>query len=80
MTHRTDRVCWLCHRLPDVQPPVPAHQTAPGEADCLTYDVAGRVGALPADHSKRTSSECLLCHDVPLGGASPKPRVTLTPA
>lgn len=80
MTHRTDRVCWLCHRLPDVQPPVPAHETASGETDCLGCHVAGKVGALPADHLRRTASECLLCHVAPLGGASPGPRVTLSPS
>jgi hypothetical protein len=67
MTHRSESVCWLCHRLPDVPPPVPAHLTAAGETDCLTCHVAQGVGALPPDHSGRTGDECLLCHDVPLG-------------
>ncbi len=73
MTHRSERVCWLCHRLPEVQPPVPAHSTLSGETDCLTCHVAGKVGALPADHATRTSSECLLCHDVPGAAATPRP-------
>ena len=48
MTHREESVCWLCHRLPTIEPPVPAHDTAPGEADCLTCHVAkGEAGALP---------------------------------
>jgi hypothetical protein len=67
MTHRSESVCWLCHRLPEEQPPIPAHQTVPGETDCLTCHVAGKVGALPADHADRTPNECLLCHDTPLG-------------
>jgi hypothetical protein len=72
MTHRSELVCWICHRLPDEQPPVPAHETVAGETDCLTCHVDGRVGALPPDHDGRTGSECLLCHDTPLG-ASPQP-------
>jgi hypothetical protein len=72
MTHRSEIVCWICHRLPDVQPPIPAHETSPDETDCLTCHVAGRAGALPPDHDGRTGSECLLCHDTPLG-ASPRP-------
>lgn len=71
MTHRSERVCWLCHRLPDVQPPVPEHATVTGETDCLACHVAGKVGALPADHATRTSSECLLCHEIPGSGTTP---------
>lgn len=68
MTHRKETVCWLCHRLPTIEPPVPAHQTAPGETDCLTCHVAGgRAGKLPADHVERPSNLCLLCHEVTLG-------------
>lgn len=73
MTHRSEVVCWICHRLPDEQPPIPAHQTAPNETDCLTCHVDGRTGALPPDHDGRTGSECLLCHEVPLGTSSPQP-------
>lgn len=62
MAHRTDTVCWLCHRLPVAQPPVPAHPVEAGQTDCLTCHVAGKVGALPDDHATRTPSECLLCH------------------
>jgi len=72
MTHRSELVCWICHRLPDEQPPIPAHQTSDGETDCLTCHVEGRVGRLPSDHDGRTGSECLLCHETPLG-ASPAP-------
>lgn len=71
MAHRSESVCWLCHRLPDVPPPIPAHQTARGETDCLTCHVGGKVGALPSDHTARTTAECLLCHDVPLGSPAP---------
>jgi len=68
MSHREQTVCWLCHRLPTIEPPVPAHQTAPGEADCLSCHVAGgRAGGLPTDHVERSSSQCLLCHEVTLG-------------
>lgn len=67
MTHRSQSVCWLCHRLPEVQPPIPAHATVPGETDCLTCHVAGKVGALPVDHVGRTATECLECHNTPLG-------------
>lgn len=70
MTHRSQNVCWLCHRLPDVAPPIPAHQTASGETDCITCHTAGKVGALPLDHSTRKTSECLLCHEVPLGSTA----------
>ena len=83
MTHRTERVCWLCHRLPDTQPPIPAHATVSGETDCLKCHVGGKVGALPADHRARTASECLLCHDVGapavLPPASGLPGATLAP-
>ena len=65
MAHRTQTVCWLCHRLPAEQPPVPAHSVQPGQTDCLTCHVAGKVGDLPDDHTKRTPSECLLCHAPP---------------
>jgi hypothetical protein len=68
MAHRTDTVCWLCHRLPEEQPPVPRHAVRSGQTDCLTCHVAGSVGALPADHAKRTPSECLLCHAPPSAG------------
>ncbi len=73
MTHRSQKVCWLCHRLPDVAPPVPAHATVTGETDCLSCHVAGKVGALPKDHASRRTSECLLCHELPLPGASAGP-------
>jgi hypothetical protein len=82
MAHRKEAVCWLCHRLPVVEPPVPAHLTAPGEADCLTCHVAGgRAGGLPTDHVERPSSLCLSCHEVALG-ATPgnSPRITTWPA
>ncbi len=82
MTHRKQSVCWLCHRLPTIEPPVPAHQTAPGEADCLTCHVAGgRAGQLPTDHVERPSSLCLSCHEMTLGTAlgSP-PLITIWPA
>jgi hypothetical protein len=68
MTHRKEAVCWLCHRLPTIEPPVPAHATAPGEADCLTCHVAGgKAGKLPSDHVERPASLCLSCHEVTLG-------------
>lgn len=70
MTHRSQNVCWLCHRLPSVPPPVPAHQTVSGETDCTTCHTAGgTAGALPPDHSTRKTTECLLCHEVTLGSA-----------
>ncbi len=65
MAHRTDTVCWLCHRLPVDQPPVPKHPVKSGQTDCLTCHVAGKVGALPSDHARRPPSECLLCHASP---------------
>ncbi len=82
MTHRKETVCWLCHRLPTVEPPVPAHQTAPGETDCLTCHVAGgRAGKLPADHVERPSNLCLLCHEVTLGTTpATTPGITTWPA
>ncbi len=82
MTHRTETVCWLCHRLPTIEPPVPAHATAAGEADCLTCHVAGgRAGGLPADHVARPASLCLSCHEVTLGAAPvTSPEITVWPA
>lgn len=82
MTHRKEAACWLCHRLPTVEPPVPAHETAAGETDCLTCHVAGgRAGRLPADHIARPASLCLSCHEVALGTApGSTPRITIWPA
>ena len=68
MTHRKETTCWLCHRLPTIEPPVPAHATAVGETDCLTCHTAGgRAGALPTDHVERPATLCLKCHEVTLG-------------
>ena len=72
MAHRAEAVCWLCHRLPDEEPPVPAHAIAAGQNDCLSCHVYGEVGALPADHATRAASECLLCHG-PQPGAPTAP-------
>jgi hypothetical protein len=73
MTHRSQNVCWLCHRLPAVPPPVPAHLTVPGETDCtVCHTAGGSAGALPPDHSTRKTTECLYCHEVTLG-STPAP-------
>lgn len=61
--------CWLCHRVAQEQPPVPAHQVTVGQSDCLSCHVGGVVGALPADHATREASECLLCHAPPPSSA-----------
>ena len=63
MSHRSQNVCWLCHRLPQVEPPLPQHAVTAGEKDCLTCHIPGKEGPLPADHSSRTEAECLLCHE-----------------
>jgi len=65
MTHREESVCWLCHRLPEEQPPKPGHQVLSEQTDCLSCHVAGKVGALPGDHVDRAPTECLLCHATP---------------
>jgi len=65
MAHRGESVCWLCHRLPEEQPPRPAHQVLSDQTNCLSCHVAGKVGALPEDHATRTPAECLLCHATP---------------
>lgn len=80
MAHRTESVCWLCHRLPQEQPPAPQHAITVGQSDCLTCHYAGDVGALPTDHLARTANECILCH-VPSPGSSftPGPTVTTRP-
>ncbi len=82
MTHRTESVCWLCHRLPTIEPPVPAHETAHGETDCLTCHVAGGdAGKLPGDHVARPASLCLSCHEVVLGARpTHEPRLETWPA
>jgi hypothetical protein len=82
MTHRAEAVCWLCHRLPTIEPPVPAHATAVGETDCLTCHTSGRsAGKLPADHVERPASLCLSCHEVTLGAApSDRPPIIAWPA
>lgn len=83
MTHRKETTCWLCHRLPTIEPPVPAHATAPGEADCRTCHTAGgRAGALPTDHVERPATLCLSCHEVTLGTTtqSSPPRLQVWPA
>ena len=69
MAHRGETVCWLCHRLPEEQPPVPAHRVEPDQANCLTCHVADEVGALPQDHATRTLAECLHCHAMPSADA-----------
>jgi hypothetical protein len=74
MAHRPQSVCWLCHRLPDQQPPVPAHAIFVGQVDCLNCHVAGNVGVLPADHSRRTADQCLLCHGPKPGSSAPPAR------
>ena len=63
MSHRTQSVCWLCHRLAQDEPPLPNHAVTVGEKDCLTCHVAGSAGALPSDHAARTDVECMLCHE-----------------
>jgi hypothetical protein len=80
MAHRAQSVCWLCHRLPEEQPPAPQHAILAGQSDCLTCHVAAVLGALPDDHRTRTASECVLCH-VPSPGSSftPGPSFTLSP-
>jgi len=82
MRHRKEAACWLCHRLPTVEPPAPAHLTAPGEADCLSCHVTGgQAGKLPADHAERSSTQCLSCHEVTLGTTpAVTPRITIWPA
>jgi hypothetical protein len=82
MTHRAESVCWLCHRLPTIEPPVPAHATAPGEADCRTCHVGGgSAGKLPADHVERPAALCLSCHEVTLGATpSAGPTIVVWPA
>jgi hypothetical protein len=65
MVHRGESVCWLCHRLPEEQPPKPGHQVLSEQTDCLSCHVAGKVGALPGDHVDRAPTECLLCHATP---------------
>ncbi len=71
MTHRKETVCWLCHRLPTVEPPVPAHQTAPGEADCLT---ATRPAVVPERSRPITSSgpRTSACHATRLRSGRPE--------
>ena len=82
MTHREQTVCWLCHRLATIEPPVPAHATAPGEADCRTCHTAGgKAGKLPADHVERPANLCLSCHEVKLGATpTTTPGIVVWPA
>jgi hypothetical protein len=82
MTHRSETVCWLCHRLPTIEPPVPAHDTAPGEADCRTCHTArGEAGKLPDDHVERPANLCLSCHEVKLGATpTSTPGIVVWPA
>jgi len=65
MAHRGESVCWLCHRLPEEQPPKPGHRVLTDQTDCLSCHVAGKVGELPGDHVDRAPAECLLCHATP---------------
>jgi hypothetical protein len=78
MSHRGQNVCWLCHRLPQIEPPLAKHTVTAGQKDCLTCHVAGRDGALPDDHATRTGSECLLCHE-PREMVTPPPIATPLP-
>jgi hypothetical protein len=66
MAHRGESVCWLCHRLPEEQPPRPGHRVLTDQTNCLSCHVAGKVGALPDDHATRAQTECLLCHATPV--------------
>ena len=59
MTHRKETTCWLCHRLPTIEPPVPAHATAPGEADCRTCHTAGGARRCPPDRPRRAPRHAL---------------------
>jgi len=73
MAHRTESVCWLCHRVANEEPPVPAHAIVAGQTDCLSCHVAGEVAPLPEGHATRSAAECLLCH-------GPQPGTSLPPA
>jgi hypothetical protein len=79
MAHRAQSVCWLCHRLPEDQPPVPQHPIKADQTDCLGCHYAGDLGALPADHLTRSANECVLCH-VPSAGATSTPSAPVTPS
>lgn len=70
MRDRSATTCWLCHQGSSDEAPLYLHPT-PADGTCLTCHVAGKVGALPADHDGRTNDQCSACH---APAASPAPR------
>lgn len=71
MVGRSDTECWLCHQAAPEAPPEFPHPADTG-VTCRTCHVAGKVGALPADHDARADTICVLCHDVsPVTVAAP---------
>jgi hypothetical protein len=69
MRDRSAATCWLCHQGTSAEAPLYLHPT-PADGTCLTCHVAGKVGALPADHLGRTNDQCSACHGP---AASPAP-------
>ena len=61
MRDRSGTTCWLCHQGSSTEAPLYLHPT-PTDGKCLTCHVAGKVGALPADHDGRTNDQCSACH------------------
>ena len=53
MKGRSRSTCWLCHQGTS-QPAPPFPHPLPADGTCLTCHVAGKMGALPADHATRT--------------------------
>jgi hypothetical protein len=69
MRDRSGTTCWLCHQGSSAKAPLYLHPT-PADGRCLTCHVAGKLGALPADHEGRTNAQCSECH---APAASPAP-------
>ncbi len=61
MKGRSESTCFLCHQGTS-QPAVAFPHPLPADGKCLTCHVAGKVGAVPADHATRTDKQCTACH------------------
>jgi hypothetical protein len=56
-----DTTCWLCHKATSNPAPQVPH-TLDLTVACRSCHVAGKTGALPANHATRQDTTCTACH------------------